>query len=144
MSGPVRAIALLALAGLAGCALIDQRSFNSQAGVRPSFPAPPVPAVAAVEPGPKPLLTVRPPVDPAALRGDVGKAVAAARRLKPGVVFEVVAIGADGLDRGAQAASGAQANVAQAIVAQGVPPGRVHLVARPASAGATEVRVYVR
>ena len=134
-----RLVAALALAGLAGCALIDERTFNPQAEMRPTFPAPAAQVVAAAEPGPRPLLTVRPPVDPALLRGDVARAVGAARKLKPGVVFDVVAITEQGSDPGAEAAS-----VAQMIVAQGVPQTRVHLAARPVATGAAEVRVYVR
>ena len=134
-----RAAALAGLAGLAGCSLIDQRTFNPQAGMRPTFPSPAVPVAVAPEPGPRPLLTVRPPVDPAQLRADLAKAVGAARRVKPGVIFDVVELTPQSVDPGADAAS-----VAQLIVAQGVPQSRVHLAARPITAGSPEVRVYVR
>ena len=140
---------LAALAGgaLPGCTLIDQNTFNPNARAVPVVAAAPVAAGVAVPSGPQPLLTLRPgqPVQDA-----VRQAVAAARRRKPGVVFDVVAMlpgagGEAGLD-GQSAPSGAEAGtVARAIAAQGVPPGRIRLFARPeAGLSGQEVRVYVR
>ncbi len=132
---------VVALAGvtLAGCTLIDQRTFNPEAGKRPGSP-PPAVAAAAPEPGPRPLFTVRPPIVAAAIRADIAKAVDAARTVKPGVVFEVVELTTD---PGAGVGAGA-AEVARLIIAQRIPATRVHLAARPVAAGAGEVRVYVR
>ena len=144
-----RALWLAALAGgaLPGCTLIDQNTFNPNAGAAPVIPAAPVAAVVAAPPGPPPLLTLRPgqPVQDA-----VRQAVLAARRRKPDVVFDVVAMlpGGTGTDAGPDdpASSSAEAGtVARAIAAQGVPPGRVRLFARPeAGLAGREVRVYVR
>lgn len=131
---------LLALAVLPGCSLVDQRTFNPQAGVRPVVAsAPAAPAAVAALPGPPPLLTIVVP-PPATLRDDIGTAVAAARRRKPGVVFDVVEITPDG----GAGVGGEAAGVARLIAAQGVPSERVHLAARAAPGGQREVRVYVR
>ncbi len=141
---------LAALAGgaLPGCTLIDQNTFNPNARAVPVIPAAPVAAVVPVPSGPQPLLTLRPgqPVQDA-----VHQAVLAARRRKPDVVFDVVAMlpgGAGteaGLDEQTAASSAEAGTVARAIAAQGVPPGRVRLFARPeAGLSGQEVRVYVR
>lgn len=150
------ALVLAALAGgaLPGCTLIDQNTFNPAARAAPVIPRPPVAAAVAAPPGPPPLLTLRPgqPVqDP------VRQAVAAARRRKADVVFDVVAMlpGAAGVeagrdggavrDDGAASSSAEAGTVARAITAQGVPPARVRLFARPeAGLAGREVRVYVR
>ena len=144
------ALVLAALAGgaLPGCTLIDQNTFNPAARTAPVIPRPPVAAAVAAPPGPPPLLTLRPgqPVqDP------VRQAVAAARRRKADVVFAVVAMlpGAAGVeaerDDGAASSSAEAGTVARVITAQGVPPARVRLFARPeAGLAGREVRVYVR
>ena len=140
---------LLILAALPGCTLIDQNTFNPAASAVPVIPAAPVVAVVPVPPGPPPLLTLR-PGQPA--QDAVRQAVAAAERRKPDVVFEVVAMvpaatAADGMaaENQATSSSAEAGTVARAIAAQGVPPGRIRLFARP-EAGLTEreVRVYVR
>ncbi len=131
---------LVLLAALPGCTLIDQNTFNSTAGAVPVIPPAPVGAAAPAPSGPPPLFTVHPgqPSQEA-----VRQAVTAARSRKADVVFDVVAIVPD--DGQAAAASSDAAAVARAIAAQGVPPGRVHLFARPeAGLAGREVRVYVR
>lgn len=134
---------------LPGCTLIDQNTFNSAAGAVPVIAPAPVVAVVPVPSGPPPLLTLQ-PGQPA--QDTVRQAVAAARRRKPDVMFNVVAMVPAGTAADARAAdsqaasSSAEAGaVARAITAQGVPPSRVRLFARP-EAGLTgrEVRVYVR
>ncbi len=128
-----------ATAGLFGCTLIDQTTFNPEAGRRPTVAKVPTPLASAPETGPPALLVIRLPMS-AEQRGDVAKAVAAARKRKPSVVFDVVEITGDaGSSVGAEAA-----DVAGVITAQGVPAGRVHLAARPVANVAREVRVYVR
>ncbi len=145
-----RALWLAALGGCAlpACTLIDQNTLNPNARAVPVIPAAPAAAAVAAPPGPPPLLTLRPdqPIQDA-----VRQAVLAARRRKPDVVFDVVAMLPDGTDPGAAvddqaATSSAEAGtVARAITAQGVPPGRVRLFARPETGLAgREVRVYVR
>lgn len=129
----------LAGAGLSGCTLVDQRTFNPEAGRPPTRPTPPPAPLpsAPPEPGPPPLLSVRLPA-PSDLRSTVAKAVAAAQARKRDVVFDVVEI-TPGTAAGSEAAE-----IAQMIVAQGVPASRVRLSARPIAAVAREVRVFVR
>lgn len=132
---------LVALSGsaLAGCTLIDQTTFNPEAGKPPVIPnAPPPPAPLALETGSPPLLSIRFPIA-ADLRPEIAKAVAAARARKPDVMFEVVEI-----TPGAGAGVGENAaEVARLIAAQGVPAARVQIAARPVANAAREVRVYV-
>jgi hypothetical protein len=133
--------ALLAVLGaLPGCTLIDQTTFNPEAGKRPAIPQPPPPpAPLAPETGPSPLLSIRLPAS-ADLRPEIAKAVAAARARKPDVVFEVVEITPSaGAGVGQDAAE-----VARLITAQGVPAARVQIAARPVPNAPREVRVYVR
>jgi len=131
--------ALVALLLLAGCKLVDQTTFNPEAGKRPTIPPLPAP-VKPVANDPAALITIRFPAtaDPAA---DVAKAVAAARARKADVVFDVVEVTASG----GGGSVGADADtVARLITAQSVPPGRVHLLVRPdPAASGREVRVYV-
>lgn len=134
-----RLLPIALAAALAGCTLIDQNTFNPHAGDAPVVPKPAVPQ--PPPPGPPPLLVIGPAATGYA---DVlGRAVDSARARKPDVVFDVVeirrkdAVADDSL--GANAAA-----VAEAIVARGVAPDRVRLVARPEAAGAPgEVRVFV-
>ncbi len=137
--GTSRRALLLSLAALSGCKLIDQTTFDPQAGKRPEVPKPPPPPPPpASEPGPPPLLSIRVPVTESA-RGDIAKAVAAARARKPDVAFEVVEITpGTGTALGANAAA-----VARMIEAAGVPAARVQLGARPVADAQPEVRVYV-
>ena len=132
---------LILLAALPGCTLIDQNTFNPKAGAAPVIPPAPVAAATpAPPPGPPPLFTVQPgrPAQEAVRQG-----VAAARRRKADVIFDVVAMVPT--DEQAGASSAEAGAVARAIAAQGVPPGRVHLFARPdATLSGREVRVYVR
>ena len=135
MTSRIMPLALL----LAGCTLVDQTTFNPNAGRVPVVPARAVAATPApVPPGPRPLLTVLPP---GADAGAIRQAVAAARARKPDVVFDVVTIvPPEGDVAGTEAAT-----VARAIIEAGVPPARVRLLARPeAGAGGREVRVFVR
>ena len=133
-----RRAAILGLAGLSSCTLIDQRTFNPAAGQPPvhaTAPAPPLP-LAPPEPGAPPLLSIRLP-GPSDLRSTVAKAVAAARARKRDVVFDVVEI-TSGTVAGAEAAE-----IARLVTAQGVPASRVNLSARPIPNVAHEVRVFV-
>ena len=140
MSRPrTRRALLLACLAVPACTLIDQTTFNPDAGKRPALPKPPpAPPPVAAEPGPPALLSIRLPAstDP---RPEIAKAVAAARARKRDVAFDVVEITPDtGASVGTEAA-----DVARAIVAQGIPPARVRLAVRPTPNVAREVRVYV-
>ena len=135
------AVALALLAATGGCTLIDQRTFNPDAG------KPPPAAVAAPAPSPPPagppaLLTVR--FDrPAAIEGPVRQAVVLARARKPDAAFDVVSVVPD---TNAAGVGGTEAaHVARLITAQGVPATRVTLQVRlDPAATAREVRVFVR
>lgn len=133
-----RRAVLLMLAGLSGCTLVDQRTFNPDAGRAPARPKPPAPLapLAPPEPGPPPLLSIRLPTQ-ADLRSTLARSVTAARARKRDVVFDVVEI-TPGTSAGVEAAE-----IAQLIVAQGVPAARVRLSARPIPDVAREVRVFV-
>ena len=130
---------LLALLLLPGCTLIDQTTFNPEAGKRPPTLPAPVPPPAPPAPDPAALITVRYPQS-TDLRSDVAKAVAAARSRKPEVAFDVVEVTGSGpmANVGADAAE-----VARLITAQGVPASRVRLMVRPVAGAGREVRVYV-
>ncbi len=132
---------LLLLLG-AGCTLVDQRTFNPQAGKRP--------VVAAIGPGPAPpLVTVdyaKPnPQYAAALHQAVADAVAA----KPDVQFDVVTVvPASGTPaEQVAAATGLTASareIARAINGDGIDDDRIHLEARTDQAIASrQVRVFV-
>lgn len=138
---PHRLPALTALL-LGGCTLIDQRTFNPEAGQPPVIAA--APAAAPAPAGPPALLTVR--FDqPAPIEDSVRQAVALARARKPDVAFDVVSVVSAADDAAVRAGSAEAARVARLIIAQGVPAARVSLQARldPAAA-AREVRVFIR
>ena len=129
---------------LPGCTLIDQNTFNPNAGAVPVIPPAPVAAVVPPPPpGPPPLIALR-MVQAGAYQAKLREAVALAHARKPTVEFDVTEIvppsaeAAPGLGRDA-------ATIARDIEGLGVPSSRVHLLARPeAGAAGREVRVYVR
>ncbi len=143
----MRQIAAVLLALLAGaCTLIDQNTFNPEAGKAPVIAAAPKPPPPP-PPGPPPLLVISPGAAASSYVDVLKRAVASARARKPTVVFDVVEMQKPDADSAAAPAllgSGAAA-IGRIIVDQGVAPARVRLVARPdADAPAQEVRVYVR
>lgn len=128
-----------ALALLPGCTLIDQTTFNPDAGKKPVVSAPVAPVVVAPPPGPPPFMTIDFPRS-GDLSAEVATAVRAARARKPDVAFDVVELVGSQQGQVGQDA----ADVARLIVAQGVPAARVHLQAQPVTTVATrQVRVYV-
>lgn len=128
---------------LPGCTLIDQNTFDKSASAVPVIPPAPVVAVPYTPPGGPALLTLQPGPLP---KGAVRQAVAAARRRKPDVVFDVVAALPGRATEEDAARGGAEAEaVAQAIAAEGVDASRVRLLARPEPGlPARETRIYVR
>ena len=135
---------LLLLPLLAGCKLVDQRTFNPGAGVPRTLPAPPGPAA------PQALVTIdfsRPAPDyDQMLRQAVEQAVAR----KPDVNFDVVTVvpAAGTLQEQAAAAAALTADartVARTINSEGVDDDRINLLAR-AEPGVTtrQVQVFVR
>ncbi len=134
------AAVLAALVLVAGCTLIDQTTFDPNAGKKPVPVAPVAPVVARPPPGPPAFMTISFPRT-GDLRAEVAEAVKQARARKPDVAFDVVeVVGSQPGEVGEEAAE-----VARLIVAQGVPAGRVHLQAQPETgAVGRQVRVYVR
>ena len=127
---------------LAGCTLVDQRTFRSpeaQAGAdevaRARLPA-------------LPLIVVRfdAPIDQSA----IAQAVELAQARRPEAVFDVIAPIPATASRAAQEAAMAQGRtdaerVASALAEAGAPRGRIEIGARAeAVAGVREIRVYVR
>ncbi len=140
----MRFAAAAGLVLLGGCTLIDQNTFYPGAKDAPAIPQPPKPVAPPPTPsGPPPLVTISPGAKPADYAQVLGKAVHDAQARKPGVLFDVVEM--EPPDAPPDVVLGAAAaDVAREIVANGVPPARIRLVARPdASAVAKEVRVYV-
>jgi hypothetical protein len=124
-----------------GCTLIDQRTFNPQAGMPPVIPVPPGPAA------PPPLITIdfgHPNPDYTVM---VRQAVEQAVARKPDVQFDVTtvvpAIGTAADQAAAASALTADAReIARVISADGVDDDRVHLSAR-AEPGLTSRQVQV-
>ena len=137
---------MVPLVVLAGCHLVDQRSFDRDAGRRPLPPALPVAAAPAPVP---PLLVVRYDTPAPQYRAALATAVDAARRRKPDVLFSVIVLvpptGTPAEQvAAAEAARGSGRDVAAAIVADGADIGQVELSARAEPGLAVrEVRVYV-
>lgn len=135
---------VLATMSVCGCTLIDQTTFDKDAGRAPVIAQPAKPPAATLQIGPPALLTIAPGATPAVYGPALKQAVAAAVARKPTVVFDVVEMQAP--DAPGDGPLGAEAaDVARSIISQGVPAARVRLVARPdAGAPAREVRVFVR
>jgi hypothetical protein len=130
-------LVLLAGLALAGCKLFDQTTFAPSPEDSPAAPAP-------LKADPRtPLLTVGYDTPNPNYQDVLRYAVRAAETRAPGVQYDVYAVLPAGGDA-AQAQSSA-VEVMRAILAQGVPPARVHLGLRTEPAGtARQVRVYVR
>ncbi len=137
-------LAVLSLSILAGCTLIDQRTFNPQAGRKPPDLAGPA------GPGaPPPLITVdfsHPSPDYAAvLRQAVVSALSRKRDVQFDVVTVVPATGAPADQVGAATGLTADARaIARAINADGVDDDRIHLLARAEGVTTRQVQVFVR
>lgn len=143
--------AVTALAFLPACKLIDQTTFDPDAGKPPLAAAATSAAPAASEPPSGTPAFLRVPLNPEPdWRGAVRDGVAAARRRKPDVQFDVVAVvpAAGTAEQQATAADTVvepASRIAAAIRSAGVPAGRVRLLARlEEGVAAPEVRVFVR
>lgn len=146
----MRRAVLAILILLTGCTLVDQRTFDANAGRPPALPVAPV---AVPQPdrtlgGMPPLVTLRfgqdTAYDPA-----VARATRAALHQKADARFTILtavpSATADAQAAAAATVGPAAAHMAQVIEAQGVPASRVALEARPeANLAASELRVYVR
>lgn len=129
---------VLLLAGLclAGCKLVDQKTFAPSPEAAPAVQEPP-----KVDPR-TPLVTIgfaQPNPD---YHGVLRYAVQAAEARDPSVQYDVIAV----LPKGADPAVGQQhaADVMRAIMTEGVPASRIHLGLRSEASPAQQVRVYVR
>jgi len=120
---------------LSGCTLIDQRTFNPNAGVAPIVPPPAAPLVDAPT-DPRALFTLRPPatLDAAAQR-TLARVVRAALARKPTATFAVVAVAPAPGDGSGQAET-----VLRAVIAAGVALGQASL--RAQSGSPAEIRLY--
>ena len=117
--------------GLAGCRLVDQTTFNADAGKPPMEPPRPVAAAPPAAPSALLRIPLTPEPDWAI---PLRQAVSAARQRKATVEFDVYAavpVLSTPADQVAevQAAGEPAARVAQAIQNEGVPATRVHLMA---------------
>lgn len=131
----LRRYAIPVLLLLGGCTLIDQRTFNPNAGVAPIVPPPPVPLVDAPT-DPRALFTLRPPATlEATAQQTLARVVRAALARKPAAAFSVVAV-VPALGEG----SGQAEAVLRAVIAAGVAPGRASL--RAQSGSPAEIRLY--
>ena len=138
-----RIIALAGSAFLLGCPLVDQRTFDPQAGIIKRVPAPPGPAATVA------LVTIDVSKPNPNYAAELDEAVRDAVGRKSDVVFDVVSVvPATGTPAQQVAAAtgitGDARNVARAINADGVDDDRIHLSAR-ADAGVTtrQVQVFV-
>jgi hypothetical protein len=140
----MRIAVLLLVAGLGGCTLVDQRTFNAEAGKPPVVPPPPGP------PAQKPLITI----DFSGVRPDYAEAlrqaVEQAVSRKPSVAFEVATVVPN---KGTPAEQVAAAtgltpdarDVARAINADGVNDDKIKLTARAvAGVDSRQVQVFVQ
>lgn len=128
-------VVLVGLA-LAGCKLLDQTTFAPAPEEHPTLPAPP-----KVDPR-TPLLTIGYDTPNPNYQELLRYAVGAAQSRAPDVEYDVIATLPPGAD--IALAQGDAVEVMRAIMAQGVPAGRIHLGLRTEPAGAPrQVRVYV-
>jgi hypothetical protein len=146
----LRAALLLVPLLAAGCALVDQRTFDPAAGTPPvvAKPAPPAPQPDRALDGSPPFVTIRPGQD----RGyddALAQAVIAALARKRDAQFVVLTAVPPGTDAAQDAAVAAlvpeAARLAGIVARRGVPAARVQLQARAEpNLAAPELRLYVR
>ena len=126
-----RLASLLLPLGLAACHLIDQRSFNADAGKPPKLPE----AHGQAAPGPGALLTISYGAGEPAYAQALAAAVQHALAVKPNVLFTVqtlvpLAGNADAQAAAMQEATASGREVAESIVADGADPGQIELAVR--------------
>ncbi len=132
----------LVLAG--GCTLVDQRTFNPDAGKPPVIPLPPGP------PAPKPVVTIDFATPNPDYTQSVREAVEAALSRKPDAAFEVATV-VPATGTPADQVSAAQTltpdarQVAREVAAEGVPDERIALTARAVPGlGSRQVQVFAK
>lgn len=131
---------LLAVLTFAGCTLVDRRTFAPAPEARAQAPAPV--SAAAVDPR-TPLVTIEYSVPEPDYLELLHAAVRAAQSRDAYVHFDVAAVVRSTAD--AEQGLRRAGNVMRAILRDGVPTDRVHLLLRTdPTLGADQVRVYVR
>jgi ABC-type glycerol-3-phosphate transport system substrate-binding protein len=139
-------LALPAALLLAGCTLVDQRTFAPE----PDLPAPTQVAGAALPERRDALVTIRFDTASPAYADALNEAIGAAEARQPNLEYDVVAEVPQLQDpqaQTAQLAAGQEnaADVMRTIMDRGIPDSRVRLFARvDPKLGVREVRVYVR
>jgi nucleotide-binding universal stress UspA family protein len=144
MAPTLRPPLLAALALLAGCRLIDQRTFESTPAVPASS------TMARTNLPPLPLLVVSPAILGSDWRAAVAQAVQAAEARKPGATFDVVTPVPTAASPSVQADFTRYGQedgqlVARELQSDGVPPERISLrLQGDPGAPPREVRIYAR
>lgn len=134
------------LAALSGCALVDQTWFNSPPPKPVSTSAPPAEKLE----GRTPLIVIAFAAAGSDYVEKLSFAVRAAEAAKPNIAYDVIGIalatGTPAVQALAEQAAAANATkIMRAILANGVPSGRIRLGVRTEAGLATpEVRVFVR
>ncbi len=140
---PRTAVVLASLLALAGCKLIDQRTFTPAPEAATTTP------VRSIETR-TPLLTVVPGTRLASYETLLRAAVRDAESRDPSVAFDIVSVvpGTGSFAeqvKAAEADRASAADVAHALMRAGVPSGRINLGARPdPGVHSPDVRVYLR
>jgi len=133
---------------LAGCSipLPDQRTFDHNAGAKPTLPRGPA---LKFPPGPQPLVSIRYTTDDPPYADELATAVKRALAVKANVLFTVqtlvpLASSPEAQQAALTAATPTSREIAEAIVADGADEGQIELLLR-ADPGVTvkEVRIFV-
>jgi len=138
-------LALPALGAQTACHLIDQRSFDKTAGMKPVPPVPPPGKFV----GPHPLITITYTTPDPYYASELTVAVKRALAVKPNVLFTVqayvpLAATVDAQASALQAAAAAGREIGDAIIADGADPGQIELTAgADPSLHVQQVRVFV-
>ena len=139
------------LVAVTGCKLVDQRTFDANAGKAPQPYIPPPPPAPPGPPPVPPLVTLVAGTPQAQWQGPVDRVVHLALARKPGVLFVVKCLVPQGTDMDAEQAAlvrlvqGDGRAVMQAIINAGASETQVEMSAMPDSTvTAPVVRVYVR
>ena len=132
----IQCVAIAAVLTTGGCTLIDQRTFNPDAGRAPVVVAPPAPLTVAPA-DPRALFTLRPPAlfDADAARGLTGVVRTVLQR-RPQARFVILSIVTAGPPATDQAVA-----IARAVIATGVPPARVAMRAETGSPAETRILI---
>jgi len=130
---------------LAGCKLIDQRSFNPQAGLPPARPVLPALHIS----GPTPLVSISYTTADPPYADELANAVKRALAVKPNVLFSVQTLvpltsSIEAQQAALSAATPTGREIGEAIIADGADQGQIELSVRTDPAvKVKEVRIFV-